>query len=246
VALCGDRQLRAYPSSSLWPRFSQAVSFPVSFLPGRLDWPPPSACRFSSLSPRLSQAVSFSVSFLDSRIDWPWTICLPVLTSARGERWHVPRGLSLGRVRSRGPLSCYSTGPPPFQAATTTAAALPAQRLWPSVPAGPSQPALLPGPRMPAAGPPLAGSAAPGPAASGRCGQSPARPDATGAPPTCHICAASHEGHQGCGSAWSRSNNFLATSFVRPAGLLCTAPEVGPQPGTLLLSRLPAGGAQGA
>ena len=35
-------------------------------------------------------------------------------------------------------------------------------------------------------------------------------------------------------------------SLMRSAGLLRTAPEVGPQPGTLLLSRLPAGGAQGA
>jgi hypothetical protein len=193
VALYGDRQLRAYPSSSLWPRFSQTVSFPVSFLPWRLDWPPPSGGRFFVSLPGLVPAVSFPVSFRDGRIDWPWTGCWPVLTSARGERWHVPRGLSLGRVRSRGPLSCYSHGPPPFQAATTAAAALPAQRLWPPLPAAPSQPALLPGPRMPATTPPLAGGAATDPAASGRCGQSPARPGATCAPSACHIFAASPE-----------------------------------------------------
>jgi hypothetical protein len=220
VALYGDRQLRAYPSASLWPRFSQTVSFPVSFLPWRLDWPPPSGGRFFVSLPRLVQAVSFSVSFSDGSIDLSWTICLPVLTSARGERWHVPRGLSLGRVRSRGPPSWYFNGPSPFQAATAAVAALPAQRLWPPLPAPASQPALLSGPRMPAAGPSLAGSAASGPATSGRCGQSPARPGATGAPPTCHIFAASHQGHQGCDGAWSRGKNFFATSFVRPAGLL--------------------------
>src|ERR1700721_775868 len=112
VALCGDRQLRAYPSSSLRPRFSQTVSFPVSFLPWRLDWPPPSGGRFFVSLPRLVQAVSFPVSFSDGRIDWPWTGCLPVLTSARGERWHVPRGLSLGGVPPRGPPSWSPPGAP--------------------------------------------------------------------------------------------------------------------------------------
>src|SRR5436309_13981848 len=112
--------------------------------------------------PCLSQAVSFPVSFTEGSIDWPWTGCLPVLTSARGERWCVLRGLSLGRARSRGPHSWYSTGPPPFQAATTAAAALPAQRLWAALPAPASQPALLPGPRMPPAAPALDGGGAAG------------------------------------------------------------------------------------
>jgi hypothetical protein len=193
VALGDDRQLLAYPSSSLWPRFSQTVSFPVSFLPWPLDWPLPSGCRFFVSLPPLVQAVSFPVSFRDGRIDWPGTGCWPVLISARGERWHVPRGLSLGRVSSRGPPSWYSTRPTPYQAATTAAPALPAQRLWAALPAAASQSALLPGPRMLTTTPPLAGSATTGPATSGRCGQSPARPGATDAPSACHIFAASPE-----------------------------------------------------
>jgi hypothetical protein len=99
---------------------------------------------------------------------------------------------------------------------------------------------------MPAPAPPLAGGAAAGPAASEGCRQSPARPGATCAPSARHIFAASPEEPRGCGGAWSRSNNFFAAAFVRPAGLLSTAPEVGPHPAPPPPPLLPAVGAQGA
>ncbi len=51
--------LRACFSSSPWPRLSQAVFFLVWFLPGRINWRPPSGCRFF-----VSLAASFSSCFL--------------------------------------------------------------------------------------------------------------------------------------------------------------------------------------
>ena len=80
-----------------------------------------------------------------------------------------------------------------YPPATTADADLPAQRLWTQVPATALEPALLPGSRMPAPGPALAGGAAASQTASGRCGQSPARPGTTCAPPACLIFAASPE-----------------------------------------------------
>ena len=99
---------------------------------------------------------------------------------------------------------------------------------------------------MPAPGPTLAGGAAAGQAASGRCGQNRARREATCAPATRPISAASTDDPRACGGAWSRSKNFVADALVRPARVPRTAPEVGPPPGTLLLPHLPSGAAQGA
>jgi hypothetical protein len=101
---------------------------------------------------------------------------------ARGERSRVPPGLSLGRLHSRGLPSSYSQKPPLGQAAPTTTALLPAQRLWSHVPAFALEPAVLPGSPMPARGSPLAGRQAPGPTTSRRSGQSPACRRGTCAP----------------------------------------------------------------
>ena len=69
---------------------------------------------------------------------------------------------------------------PPLYRPATTAAALPAPRLWTEVPAAALEPALLPRSRRPALAA-LASGAAASQTASAGCGQSPARRGRTGA-----------------------------------------------------------------
>ena len=82
----------------------------------------------------------------------------------------------LGESTSRGHPSQYAMPLPSAQRAATSPADLPAQRMRTQIPAAALEPALLPGPGMPAASPPLA-SGPPPDSTSPRCPlQSAARP----------------------------------------------------------------------
>lgn len=142
----------------------------------------------------------------------------PVVIGARGEELFLP-GLSLGSWRSRGTRSVYCKVPLLFQAATTAGSDLPAQGVWAQVSATALEPALLSGCGMPATAPPLAGGAAAGQTAARRCGQSRARRGGTCAPSASPSSASSTEA-QGCGSAWSRSKNFLPIPCARGRGAM--------------------------
>jgi hypothetical protein len=89
---------------------------------------------------------------------------------------------SLGSCRSRGHPSRYARRQASAQGAPTAPAQVPAQRMPAPVPAAALEPALLPGPGLPAATPSLASGAPPGETAPEPCGQSPARPGPEGAP----------------------------------------------------------------
>src|SRR5271155_3229344 len=69
---------------------------------------------------------------------------------------------SLGSRSSRGHPPRYSQTQPSAQSAATSSADLLSQRMRAQVPATMLEPALLPGPGMPAASPPLAGCSPPG------------------------------------------------------------------------------------
>lgn len=142
----------------------------------------------------------------------------PVVISARGEAITLP-GLSLGSWRSRGTQSVYCKGPLLFQGATTAGSAVPAHGLWAKIPTAALEPALLSGSGMPAAAPTLAGGAATGPATAGRCRPSRARRGGTCAPSACPSSASSSEARS-CGSAWSRSKNFLPIPCARGRGAM--------------------------
>src|SRR5467141_4046190 len=96
--------LAAFSSSSSWLRLSQAVSFAVWFRHASFHWQRPSRRWFDSLAtPVANRFLPCLVAARKYRLA---DDCLfPVLISARGERSRVPPGLSLGRTRSRGPLS---------------------------------------------------------------------------------------------------------------------------------------------
>src|SRR5262249_49316041 len=81
---------------------------------------------------------------------------------------------SLGSSTSRGRRSGYAKAPHFGQRAPTAPADLSPQGVWAQVPAAALEPALLPGPAIPAGGPPLAGGAASSPTSPARPGQSPA------------------------------------------------------------------------
>lgn len=127
-------------------------------------------------------------------------------------------GLSPGSSRSRGTLPSYAKEF--FASATAAVPGVPAQGLWTQVPATALEPALLPGPGMPAAAPPLAGGAAAGPTASGRGRPSRARRRGTCAPSACPRFVASGRQAEGCGGAWSRSNFFLPSPCARGRGAM--------------------------
>ena len=119
----------------------------------------------------------------------------------------------------------------------TASADLPAQRVWPQVPAAALEPALLPGTGMPAAGPPVAGGTTAGQASPGRRGQSPARPGRETARQRIKSTSQAVEESRGCVAAWSRSRNFFSpplcdrpgchehpvTSVRNPARYCCSA-----------------------
>src|ERR1700678_2241736 len=68
----------------------------------------------------------------------------------------------LGESTSRGHPSTYAKTQPSAQSAATSPADLPAQGMQTQVPTTALEPALLSGPGMPAASPPLAGGPPPG------------------------------------------------------------------------------------
>jgi len=105
-----------------------------------------------------------------------------------------------------------------FQGTTTSREDLPAQRLRAEVPAAALEPALLPGPRMPAAGSSLAGGAAAGQTPLGCRGQSSARRGSTCAPPARQSRVPNTEEFRSCGGAWSRSRNFFSTPLCARPG----------------------------
>src|SRR5271166_5606107 len=98
---------------------------------------------------------------------------------------------------------------------------------------------------MPAVGAALAGGEAAGQTASGRGRQITACRGRTRTPSAHPFFATTAEPACDWGGAWSRSKNFFADFHVRPAGVPSAGFEVGPQPGTLLLPRLPSGRSPG-
>jgi hypothetical protein len=101
---------------------------------------------------------------------------VPVLITPEENADTFSPSFSLGSCRSRGRPSRYSQRPPSAQSAATSPADLLAQGVSAQIHAAMLEPALLPGPGMPAASPPLAGDSPPGETSSRRWRQRPACP----------------------------------------------------------------------
>lgn len=125
---------------------------------------------------------------------------------------------SLGSSTSRGRRSGYAKARQFGQRAPTAPAGLFSQGVWAPVPAAALEPALLPGPTMPAGGPPVAGGAATSPTSPACPGQSPARPGRKSAPAASEVRTSDCGGAGSCAGAWSRGRKFFSTPLCDRPG----------------------------
>jgi hypothetical protein len=116
----------------------------------------------------------------------------------------------LGSSISHGCRSEYAKARHLDQAASPAPADLSPQGVWAQVPPAALEPALLPGPAMPAGGPPLAGGAAASPTSPARRRQSPACPGRTSAPAASQVHATAYSEPGSYVGAWSRSRTFFS------------------------------------
>jgi hypothetical protein len=138
------------------------------------------------------QSVSFSVLVLEKTIYWHVSVGSALEERSRRTRSTFSPSFSLESSRSRGHSSRYETIPPSAQRPSTAPTHLHAQRVPTQVPAAMLEPALLPGPGMPAGSPPLASGSPPGKTTPRRPRQSPACPGRETAPPARQNHAQSH------------------------------------------------------
>ncbi len=109
---------------------------------------------------RMSLFVSLSCSREDDRLVGKRLFRVSIAPEENAT--NILPGLPPGSCRSRGHPPRYSQTQPSAQSAATPPADLLSQRMRAQVPAAALEPALLPGPGMPAASPPLAGGSPPG------------------------------------------------------------------------------------
>jgi hypothetical protein len=123
---------------------------------------------------------------------------------------NIPPELSPGSSTSHGRRSEYAKPRHFRQRPPPASADLSPQGVRTQVQPAALEPALLPGPAVPARGPSLAGGAAPGPTSSGPRRQSPSCPGRKNAPAASQVPAQTDAWPRSYVGAWSRSRTFFS------------------------------------